>query len=149
TGEELLLRPPRRWQWRRVDPCQSTQAVTTFALPAGRATADVAAVAPIGLPLRLGRGSGDGPAELWLLRDDPEEQLAAFVRESDERLLDRFHFAPAHADDQSVILLLGRAERSLPPVFVGAAEPLAAVLKFPNLFAPHGLTLRPPLRRET
>src|SRR5436305_3577660 len=92
-----------------------------------------AAVPRLPLVLRLRPDARPEPAELWLLRDDAEYHLAALVAECDDRLLERLQFAAVRHGDRTVILLLGRSERGLPPVFVGAAEAFAAVQKFPNL----------------
>ncbi|MFL5342141.1 MAG: hypothetical protein ACJ8F7_18500, partial [Gemmataceae bacterium] len=107
-----------------------------------------AAVPRLPLVLRLRPDARPEPAELWLLRDDAEDHLAALVAECDDRLLERLQFAAVSHGGHTMILLLGRNERGLPPVFVGAAKAFAAVQKFPNLFAPQGQTVKPPLRRD-
>jgi hypothetical protein len=111
------------------------------------ATDDRPALA-VAIPLRLRPDSRPDPAELWLLSDRPEERLTEFVADSDQRLVDRFTFALARRGEETVVLLHGRAERGAPPVVIGVGTPFSAVARFANCFQPHGLGLRPPLRRD-
>ncbi len=92
-------------------------------------------------------GAADG-AELWVLRDDPVEELNRFVQNSDDQMLHRLAFAVGKKDSRQVIVLRTRPSRLPPPELVLRAEAYKAYLKLPNLFVPPGKALHPPLRRD-
>src|SRR5262249_51170611 len=95
-----------------------------------------------------GRGWGPEPAELWIFSDRRVDQLTSFVSQADQRFVERFSFAVAERGTETVILLHGHWQQGSPPVVVGTGEPYSAVARFPNCLQPHGLCLRPPLRRD-
>ena len=92
-------------------------------------------------------GAADG-AELWVLRDDPVEELNRFVQNSDDQMLHRLAFAVGEKDGRQVIVLRTRPSRMPPPELVLRAEAYKPYLKLPNLFVPAGKALHPPLRRD-
>src|SRR5262249_11330158 len=92
-----------------------------------------------------------GPAEggeLWVLRDNPVEELNRFVQNADDQLLHRLAFAVGEHDGRTSIIVRVRQSKLPPPVLVLNARAYRPYLKLPNLFLPCGKRLHPPLRRD-
>jgi hypothetical protein len=156
AGKLLLLRPPHVWEWcaegefRRVLQARRTvpegspvRTAEATLLPVDRGRYGVA------LRLRLVPDPLDAPAELWLIRDDALAWLARFVRGSEERLLSRFAFAVVRGEGGPCVVLRVRNLKEPPPVLVGLPAGYRPLLRLVNLFAPCGLRLEPPPRRDT
>ena len=107
-------------------------------------------VADIQLPIavRLIAGGADELPELWVLHDQPLDQLRALARHTDDRLLARLSVAVGVADGQQIAVLRTNPGRGEPPVLVLDALPCRPHLRLPNLYLPVWQTLRPPLRRD-
>jgi hypothetical protein len=99
------------------------------------------------VPLRLGPGGAEEPAELWVLPERGVEQLDALVGQADDQLLARLAFAVAEAGDRQTVVLRVRPSRLPPPVLVLEGIAFRPYLRLPNLFLPCGTRLHPPLRR--
>jgi hypothetical protein len=148
-GHLLLLRPPRDWQAVDERPFQDVYDVLEFPVPAGRAWNDSARSEQLKVPLRLVRAGTSEPAELWVLRDRPLEQLDELVRNGDDQLLSRLSFAVGESGGREVVALRVRPGRKqAPPVLVLDAQAYRSYLRLPNLFLPLQTRLRPPLRRD-
>jgi cellulose synthase operon protein C len=149
AGHLLLLRPPRDWQAVEERPYQDVYEVLEFPAPAGRAWNDIAKPERLKVPLRLVRASTSEPAELWVVRDRPVEQLDELVRNADDQILSRLAFAVGEASGQEIVALRVRPGRKqAPPVLVLDAQAYRSYLRLPNLFLPVQTRLRPPLRRD-
>jgi hypothetical protein len=148
-GKFLLLRPPRDWQAVDDQHFQDIYEVLEFPAPDGRAWHDSGRVEHLQVPLRLTRSGASEPAELWVVRDRPVEQLDNLVRELDDQLLGQLAFAVGETQGQEIVILRVRPGRKgPPPVLSLAAEEYRAYLRLPNLFLPVRTRLRPPLRRD-
>ncbi len=146
----LLLRPERDWTVVEDGPFQDVYEVLHFQLPVAPVEWQESQLkGKLTVPLRLAGGNAADAAELWVLTDEAVDQLDAFVRDADERLLSRLSFAVANENGQTTIILKTRPSRLDPPVL-----PLAKALAFkpywklPNLFLPVGKRLMPTLRRD-
>jgi hypothetical protein len=149
AGKLLLLRPPRQWTLLDDAPFRDVYEVLEFALPDGPARwqeRDPGARVRVAPTLKSG-GSPDG-AELWVLRDDPVEELNRFVQNADDQTLHRLAFAVGERDGRATLVLRVRPSKLPPPVLVLKAAPYKTYLKLPNLFLPAGTRLHPPLRRD-
>jgi hypothetical protein len=145
----LLLRPPHDWDVLDEAPFQDIYEILEFPLPHGRIKwYDQGKPEPLTVPLRLAQGSSSEVAELWVVRDQPQAQLDALVRDASDQLLSRFTFAVAEAGDQQTVVLRLRPSRQPAPVLVLDAQGYRPYLKLPNLFVPCGSVLLPPLRRD-
>jgi hypothetical protein len=149
AGKLLFLRPPRRWTHLDDAPFRDIYEVLEFALPEQPARwQDGTLPSRIVIPLRLTRGGSGESAEMWVLRDDPVNQLDELVRNADDHLLARLAFAVGEQNGKSVIVLRVRPSRLAPPELVINATGFRHHLKLPNLFVPIGRRLQPPLRRD-
>ena len=148
-GQMLLLRPPRQWIHLPDAPFRDIYEVLEFSLPG----------TPVGwkegevghrlkVPLTLARGGTTEAAELWVLRDDPVNELNNLVQNADDQLLGRLSFAVGEHNGKKTIVLRVRPSRLPPPVLVVRGESFRHFLKLPNLFVPCGWRLHPPLRRD-
>jgi len=146
----LVIRPPRMWTLLEDAPFREVYTITEFTLPDGKVLwkdLQFEKKLPVNLSLRAG-GSPDG-AELWVLRDNPIEELNRFVQNADDQLLQRLAFAVGETEGKKTIVVRVRQSRQSPPVLVfHKATAYKHYLKLPNLFLPAGTTLHPPLRRD-
>lgn len=149
AGQMLLLQPPRQWTFLDEAPFRDIYEALEFALPTGRTRWREGELPHrLRVPLRLTRGGAAEPAELWVVRDDPVEQLDALVRDADDHLLARLAFAVGDKDGQKTIVLRVRPSRLPPPVLVLRGIGFRPYLKMGHLFLPVGQALHPPLRRD-
>ncbi len=172
----LLLRSPRQWLFLEDAPFQDVYDILQFELPKlPVGWNETTAPQKMTVPLKLSAGNAADVPELWVLRDDaltpggtgilpvhlnstgkmpvpPNSiaQLDSFVRDADDRLLQRLTFAVASdAKGNRVVVLRTRPSKLAPP-----ALPLENALgfkpfwKLPNLFLPAGKRLHPTLRRD-
>lgn len=147
----LLIREPREWLYLDDAPFQDAYDMMQFKLPAAPVGwAEAKAPKKMQVPLRLAGGTGTEAAELWVLRDNAVEQLDAFVRDSDERLLQRLMFAVATDPKgaRTVVLRVRPSKLTPPPLPLDNALAFKPYWKLPNLFLPVGTRLHPTLRRD-
>jgi hypothetical protein len=149
-GKILLVRPPRQWTLLEDAPYKDVYEIMEFALPdakVGWADAKLEKTLQVVPSLKPG-GSPDG-AELWVLRDDPIEELNYFVQNANDDLLQRLAFAVGELNGRKAIVVRVRQSKQQPPVLVfKKAVAYKHYLKLPNLFLPVGARLHPPLRRD-
>jgi hypothetical protein len=147
----VLIRAPRDWLFLDEAPFQDVYDILQFQLPAAR-VGWVEAKNPkkMPVPLRLTAGNAADVAELWALRDEPVARLDTFVRDADERLIQRLMFAVATdpAGDPTVILRTRPSKLAPPALPLDGAIGYKPYWKLPNLFVPVGKRLHPTLRRE-
>jgi hypothetical protein len=148
-GKLLLLRPPRQWTLLNDGTFRDIYEVLEFPL----ADAPVRwQEGKLGMKMRvaptLKPGGPPEGAELWVLRDNPVEELNRFVQNADDQMLNRLAFAVGEKGDRKTIVLRVRQSKLPPPVIVLKAEGYRPYLKLPNLFLPVGTRLHPPLRRD-
>jgi hypothetical protein len=149
AGKLLLLRPPRRWGWVEDAPFHDIYDILEFALPEQKARWREADLGRrLTVPLRLTRGGAGDAAELWVLRDNPVDQLDELVRSAENTLVDRLAFAVGERDGRKTVVLRVRPSKLAPPVLVLDALGFCHFQKMPNLFLPVGTRLHPPLRRD-
>ncbi|MFQ3592907.1 MAG: hypothetical protein SNJ82_06915 [Gemmataceae bacterium] len=151
AGRLLLLQPPRRWTLLDEAPFKDVYEITEFPLPQAivhlKDTSRDLPQIRVTLSLRAG-GTPEG-AELWVLRDDPINELNSFVQNANDEILQRLAFAVGQRGNETLILLRTRQSKLPPPVLVlNGAIGYKPFLKLPNLFLPVGMKLHPPLRRD-
>jgi hypothetical protein len=148
-GKLLLIRPPRQWTLIPEAPYRDVYEVMEFPLPDGPSAwqdADLEQKLEVTPSLKPG-GAPEG-AELWVLRDDPVNELNRFVQNADDQMLQRLAFAVGEHDGEHTIVVRVRQSKLAPPVLVLNATGYKHYLKLPNLFLPVGTRLHPPLRRD-
>lgn len=148
----LLIRPGRRWTSIENPAFRDIYEVLRFPL-----TADPTPLQPIAapekfdVPLRLIPGNAAETAEFWVLAENGIEALDAFVREADDRLIQRLRFAVSEPQsDGERIIAVRLSSSKLPPPVLNWPEAVAfkPYFKLPNLFVPVGARLHPQLRRD-
>jgi len=150
-GAALLIRDGRAWQLVPEAPFQSAIGPPSLApIVVPERGHPVERSERITLPLKLlaAEPSATARAELWILQRNPVEQLQAFIRASDNRLLERLSFAWCEQDGRTRVAVRARPSKLGPPVLVLDALALHPYLKLPNLFLPIGCRLQPALRRD-
>ncbi len=148
-GRLLLLSPPRNWTFLEEHPFRDVYEILEFMLPEGKVGwHDGELGKRLRVSLRLTRGGTPDAPELWVLRDNPVEQLDYLVQNADDHLLNRLAFAVGDDGGQRTIVLRVRPSKQPPPVLSLRALDFRTYLKLPNLFLPSGTLLHPPLRRD-
>jgi hypothetical protein len=148
-GQLLLLRPPRQWTYLDDLPFRDIYEVLEFVLPRTPTRWREGELGQrLAVPLRLARSSAQEAAELWVLRDDPVDQLDALVRNADDQLLARLAFAVGEEGEKKTIVLRARPSKLAPPELVLQGVKFRQFARLPNLFLPVGMRLHPPLRRD-
>src|SRR5205814_8532548 len=118
-GKLVFLRPPRRWTWVEDVPFHDIYEVLEFTLPAQKARWREGELGRrLTVPLRLTRGGSGDAAELWVLRDNPVDQLDDLVRNADDALLERLAFAVGDKEGEKTIVLRVRPSKLAPPELV-------------------------------
>jgi hypothetical protein len=151
AGKILLVRPPRQWAILEEAPFKDVYEVTEFPLPDGPVKLrDSKTEAPrIKVTPALRAGGAPEGAELWVLRDDPINELNRFVQNSSDDILHRLAFAVGEKGGKKTIVVRVRQSKQTPPVLIfNGAVAYKHYLKLPNLFLPVGTRLHPPLRRD-
>jgi hypothetical protein len=92
--------------------------------------------------LRLARASRHDPASLWVVKSGLTS-VEGLVRATPEAALEDLLFAVA---GDTVVLRTRPGRESGSPALPG--DPYSRLFELPNLFAPLGLTIEPPLRRD-
>src|SRR5262249_8421675 len=134
-GKILLLRPPRVWTLLDDGPFRDIYEVLEFPLtdaPVRWHEGQLGQKMRVTPTLKSG-GSPDG-AELWVLRDEPLEELNGFVQNADDQMLHRLAFAVGEKDGRATVVLRVRPSKLPPPVLVLKAQPSKTYLKLPNPF---------------
>ena len=150
-GQILLIRHPREWETVKDEPFDDIYGHLDFELPLSPQhwSAD-AKPDKMEIPLRLVDGNAADVAELWVIREDAKGRLDAFVRDADDRLVQRLKFAVAtDSTNRTVIVLRVSTSQIAPPVL--AWENVLGFRpyhKLPNLYVPVGMRLHPTLRRD-
>jgi hypothetical protein len=150
-GKILLVRPPRSWTLLEDVAFKDVYEITEFPLPAGlvRLHDTTQALPRIAVTPSLRAGGSAEGAELWVLREDPINELNRFVQNATDDMLQRLAFAVGQHGDEKVIVLRTRQSKHAAPVLVlHGAIGYKPFLKLPNLFLPVGTKLHPPLRRD-
>jgi hypothetical protein len=150
AGQLLLLRPPRRWVAVEDAPFRDIYEVLEFTLPGQKARWREGELGQrLTVPLRLTRGGFADAAELWVLRENPVDQLDELVRGADDLMLDRLAFAVGEKGGEKAIVLRVRPSKQAPPALqLNAVGFRQHQQKVTNLFLPVGTRLSPPLRRD-
>ncbi len=148
-GKMLLMGPPRQWTTLADVPFRDIYEVLEIPLPdspVGWNDAKLKAHLKVS-PTIKPAGAPEG-AELWVLREDPINELNAFVQSSGDAILQRLAFAVGEHDGKKTIVLRVRQSKQGAPELVLKADAYKHYLKLPNLFLPVGTRLHPPLRRD-
>lgn len=145
----LLLQSPSRWEMIDEAPFTDVYSVTEFQLSeTASAWRNEPLTAKFSIPLRLASSTSADPAELWVLRDDPWQQVEQLISHSDNELVARLAFAVAYVNERPIVLVRVRPSKLPPPVLVLRGVSYRSYLKLPNLFLPISQRLHPPLRRD-
>jgi cellulose synthase operon protein C len=148
----LLLREDRDWEFLPDAPFRDVYEILKFDLPAKpTAWQEMPRDEKLTFALRLVAGNAADSAELWVLHGDAIQQLDAFVRDADERIVQRLKFAVArNTKNEELVVLRVTSTKLAPPIL-----PLVGVVgykpyyKLPNLYLPVGSRLHPTLRRDS
>src|SRR5262249_37240298 len=100
------------------------------------------------MPVHLASGQTHEPAELWVLRNRPIEQLADLLRGADDTLLGNLLIAEGETQGQRIVVLKAKPGRQRAPVLLLDAEESRPYLKLAHLYLPRGRRLQPGLRRD-
>lgn len=144
-GQEVLIRPDHRWLFRPASG--RMPAPTRLALPGGIHPANAAPPRVTAEP-RLVPDRAAGPAELWVIRDDPVARLTEWLGRVDDRIVSRLLVARLTIDGAPAVALWAKPGRTSAPVVLIEADAYRSYLKLPNLFVPTSRRLTPPLRRD-
>lgn len=149
-GQVLLLRPEREWSIVQDGPFQDVYEVLDFKLPTTSVEWKESHLkGKLAVSLRLVPGNAADVAEMWVLTENAVDQLDAFVRDADERLMARLLFAVIEDGERKSIILKTRPSKLSPPVLsIEKAQGFKPFWKLPNLFVPLGSRLMPTLRRD-
>jgi hypothetical protein len=145
----ILIRAPRRWSLIEEGRFRDIYEATEF--PVAEAPTSWKPAEPgakIAVPLRVARGGAGDPAELWVLHEDPAEQIDELVRNADDHLIARLSFAIGESGGRAVGVIRARPSKQPPPVLVLKGLACRPYLRLPNLFLPVDARLHPPLRRD-
>jgi len=150
--QTLLIRPERKWTYLDNPPFQDIYTALQFPLPSAETVwHPVPEPDKLTVPLKLAPGNAADVPEFWVLRRDAVAKLDAFVRDADDRLLQRLRFAVSEPSDGAESIIVVRLSPSkLPPPVLELPEALGykPYFKLPNLFVPAGSRLHPQLRRD-
>ncbi len=150
-GQILLLRQPRDWKTIADGPFHDIYEVLDFQLPkASVAFAEGKLKGKLTVPLRLAAGNAAEVPEMWVLKDNAFDVFDAFVRDADERLMNRLAFAVAeNGESGPVIVVRTRTSKLAPPAIeLPGALGYVPFRRLNNLFLPVGTRLQPTLRRD-
>ncbi|MGE0870836.1 MAG: hypothetical protein AB7P03_19875 [Kofleriaceae bacterium] len=96
--------------------------------------------------LRLAQGRRESPS-LWVIRTNAIAEIDRMLEYLPEEVVARLTFA-ATGGGNPTIIVRARTGRQPPPDLVLAAEEYAPVAQMPDVYAPAGTIVEPPLRRE-
>jgi hypothetical protein len=129
--------------WLNVD------AALELAVP-GRAAPHAAGVLPARrrIELRLSQGRRDVPS-MWVLRHDAVAKIDQLLAYLPEDVAERLTFAATTAEPPTIIVRARTGRQAAPDLALGAqVEEYAPLAGMPDVFAPVGAIVEPPLRRE-
>ncbi|HEX4456165.1 MAG TPA: hypothetical protein VH143_35130 [Kofleriaceae bacterium] len=129
--------------WLAVD------AALELAVP-GRAAPHAAGALPARrrVELRLSQGRRDVPS-MWVLRHDAIAKIDQLLAYLPEELAERLMFAATAAEPPTIVVRARTGRQAAPDLALGAqVEEYAPLAGMPDVFAPVGAIVEPPLRRE-
>ncbi|HEY1811353.1 MAG TPA: hypothetical protein VGG74_03295 [Kofleriaceae bacterium] len=137
--------------WRNIadEGWQSIDAALELAVP-GRAAPHVPGALPARrrIELRLSQGRRDVPS-LWVIRDDAVATIDQLLAYLPDDVAERLVFAVTAGDPPTVIVRARTGRQAAPDLALGArAEEYAPLAGMPDIYAPVGAIVEPPLRRE-
>ena len=148
----LLIRPERKWTYLDNPHFQDIYTALQFPLPAAETVwQPVPEPDKLTVELKLAPGNAADVPEFWVLRSDAVARLDAFVRDADDRLLQRLRFAVSEpAPGSEAVIALRLSPSKLPPPVLELPDALGykPYFKLANLFVPAGSLLHPQLRRD-
>jgi cellulose synthase operon protein C len=150
-GQLLLLKPERQWQAVEAGEFHDVYDVVDFQLPSkSNDWQESQLKGKLVVPLRLVAGNAADIAEMWVIRGDADNQLDAFVRDADDRLIARLMFAVVKDDTSGTMIVLRTRPSKLPPPALqfDSVTGYKPFWKLPNLFLPVATRLMPTLRRD-
>jgi len=150
-GQAVLLRAPQEWVFLDEAPFRDVYEILQFQLPQESVAWEKTEIAQkLVVPLKLAPGNAADAAELWVLRGDAIAQLDGFVREADERTIQRLKFSIATTlhGEKVVVLRLTPSKQPPPQIQFDSVLGFRSYWKIPNLFIPTGTRLHPQLRRD-
>lgn len=150
-GQLLLVRPPRDWRFVADAPFRDIYDAAQFPLPAApKPWADAPVESKLTVALKLAPGNAADAPELWVLRGQEADQFDTFVRDADDRTLDRLKFAVGTdaAGGRVVVVRTASAKQPAPVMPLAGAVGYKPFWKLPNLYVPAGSRLHPQLRRD-
>ena len=148
----LLIRPGRNWIYLDNPPFRDIYDALQF--PIAAAPTDWQPVLEpdkLTVPLKLAPGNSADIPEFWVLRSGAVGLLDAFVRDADDRLLQRLRFAVSESQGGAeMVIALRLSPSKLPPpaLALPGAVGFKPYFKLANLFVPIGSRLHPQLRRD-
>lgn len=152
-GRLFLIRASGLWTVR--DEPAFAGAIAAFSLsepassdaPGKRPTAGEPS-ATLPAKVRLVSARCDQPAEFWVIRERPLQQLAALAGDLDDSQIARLEFAVVEQGGRQIAVLRLRPSRQTTPCLELAGERYRSCLRLPNLFVPTQSRLQPALRRD-
>ena len=98
------------------------------------------------IELRLSGGRREAPS-LWVVRRGGVAAIDKLLGYLPDDVVERLTFAVASGDDP-IVIVRARGGRHAPPELAFGAEPYAPVADMPDIYAPAGSIVEPPLRRD-
>ena len=148
-GQILVLRPNQEWLLLDDAPFHDIYEVMEFTLAQPSAPwKDAELKKKFDVRPSLKPGGAAEAAELWVLRDNPVQELNQLVQAANDKILRDLAFAVGEKKGERVIVLRIRQAKPNPPVLVLRGIGYRRYLKIDNLFLPVGTRLHPPLRRD-
>lgn len=148
-GQVLLIAAPNEWRFVEEARFREIYEAAELRLPeSAEIVQSIDDERTIDVPLSLVRGGSEDVAELWVLHENGQEKLDAFVQSAEDKLIARLAFAVGKVEGRQTVVLRLRPGRGAPPVLVLDALECATYLKLPNLYLPTGRRLHPLLRRD-
>lgn len=148
-GNLLLIGGDGNWQW--LDHATFADIYEILQFDLAHVQTDWHSVTPsekLQVPLRLVPGGASDEAQLWVLREEPMEQLDRLVRDTPNRDLAMLSFAVGQLDDQTTIVVRTRPSKSPRPELILNGTRYQPYSRIPNLFIPIGTSLQPLIRRD-
>ncbi len=144
----LLLVGPERWRVVPDNGWLSVDAALELVVPGDRALHQAMQLpARRRVPLRLA-GGRRGVASLWVIRNDAIAAIDKLLATLPDEVVARLSCA-ATSGNEPTVLIRARGGRSAPPdLSLVGAEAYAPLNQMPDVYAPAGAIVEPPLRRE-
>lgn len=139
----LLLVGADRWRSLPAEGWRGVDAVLELAVPRAEAMAPGLLPARRTIELRLAGGRREPPS-LWVLRDGGVAAVDHLLSYLPEEVVARLAFAVSG----DVVIVRARGGRQAPPELALAGEAYAPLVDLPDVHAPAGAIVEPPLRRD-